>query len=139
MKLIADTNVVIAGFGKHSFTQKLMLHPALELISPDFLLEELEEHKEEIIERTKLTLDQYYSVRDILLSNIKIIPFHEYRIHYEQAMKIMREIDPDDTPFIALGLSFAIDGIWSNDKSLQKQKSIRIWTTENVKEYLHIP
>jgi len=138
MKLIIDTNVVIAAFGKNAFTRKVILHPNLELISPDFLLEELEEHKEEIMERTGLTPVEYPIVRDILLSNIKIIPFKEYNSNFKRAMDIMKKIDIDDTSFIALGLSSETDGLWSNDKRIKKQEYIRIWTTEEVKVYLKI-
>ncbi|MDE1823803.1 MAG: hypothetical protein KGH74_00715, partial [Candidatus Micrarchaeota archaeon] len=46
------------------------------------------------------------------------------------------KIDADDTPFIALGLAIANDGIWSDDSHFQKQKMIKVWKTSDLIPYL---
>jgi predicted nucleic acid-binding protein len=33
----------------------------------------------------------------------------------DRAEKIMEEIDPKDSPFLAVGLSLKVEGIWSED------------------------
>ena len=48
----------------------------------------------------------------------------------------MNAIDPEDYVFVALALSINNDGIWSEDKHLEKQKVIRVWKTKDLLEHL---
>jgi predicted nucleic acid-binding protein len=43
----------------------------------------------------------------------------------DDAKEIMDNIDPSDTPFIALALAVENDGIWSDDEHFNKQNRIR--------------
>jgi predicted nucleic acid-binding protein len=71
-----------------------------------------------LLERTTITADETFA-------------------HYlERAEEIMKEIDLDDAPFIALALSFPNDGIWSNDKDLDGQSVVRVWKTHELYELL---
>ena len=49
-----------------------------------------------------------------------------------QANEIMKDIDPDDAPFLALALSFDNDGIWTNDKDFERQSVVRVWKTHEL-------
>lgn len=46
-----------------------------------------------------------------------------------------KEVDPDDTPFIAAALACNVD-IWSDDEHFQKQKRIKTWKTKDIIKYL---
>ena len=75
-------------------------------------------------------------VMDSVKRRITILPAHEFSGYYPKALELMKHIDKDDAPFIALALSFDNDGIWSNDAHFEKQHQVRIWTTKDLVEEL---
>jgi predicted nucleic acid-binding protein len=79
---------------------------------------ELFEQKEKIIKLSQLTDDEVIELLHLCLRRVDF--FKEDNIHEEnlkQAYKLCREIDKDDTLFIALTLE--LDGLlWTGDKKL---------------------
>ena len=76
-------------------------------------------------------------VMDMLFSRITIYPKDEYADFYVQAKDIMKDIDPDDAPFLALAMKTKVNGIWNEDKGFQKQNHIKIYTTKRtIRVYL---
>ena len=77
---------------------------------------------------------------DLMFSMIKekveIIPESEIK-HRDEAKEIMDKIDPDDTIFVALGLSIKNNGIWSDDKHFEKQDRIKVWKTKDLLNYIN--
>ena len=47
-------------------------------------------------------------------------------------MEIIVNIDEKDTQFIALALTIENDGIWSNNKHLDKQEQIQVYKTIDI-------
>jgi predicted nucleic acid-binding protein len=55
MKLVVDANIFFSFFKKTSFTRRFILsHPEIELFTPLYVLEELEEHKDEIKSKARI-------------------------------------------------------------------------------------
>ncbi len=71
MELVIDTNIVFSATVKNSVSRLLLLNPNLILYSPEGLISELEEHKEEIREKSRLSEKRYNELMAILLSKIK--------------------------------------------------------------------
>lgn len=67
-----------------------------------------------------------------LLSTVTVIPKSDFSKCLPMALQIMRDIDEDDTEFVALALSLGYDGIWSDDRDFQRQKEVRIWRTREL-------
>ena len=132
MKLIIDTNILISALIRDSMTRKLIFHPGIELISPEYLFVELDRYEKMILDRSGLGPDKYFIVKTEILSRIDTIPFDEYMVHYDEASFLIEGIDPDDAPFFALALPVDCDGIWSNDKDPGKQTSVRIYSTVDL-------
>jgi len=132
MKLVIDTNIVISALIRDSTTRRLIMYPGLDLISPEYLHMELQKYDTELIELTGLDPRIYNIVKNEILSKITTVPYSEYGHNFEDALEIMKEIDEDDSSFIAVALSLAVDGIWSNDKGLQKQQMVKVWTTKDL-------
>ena len=61
--------------------------------------------------KAKLTSDDLQYVIDMLFSRISIYPHDEYADCYPLAEEIMKDIDPDDAPFLALAMKTKVDGI----------------------------
>ena len=117
-------------------TRKILLHPGFNFFLPEFLLTEMAEHLPEITQKANLTVDEIKKLMNLFLENLTIVPFDDYQDQIKRATEIIGTIDEKDVPFIALALAFNNDGIWSNDKHFQKQSIIRIYTTEELLNYL---
>jgi predicted nucleic acid-binding protein len=136
MKLVLDTNIVIAGILRDSITRKILLHPIFSFYIPEHAFTEIECHEDELIEKSGLTRHRFHIILDSIKRKLSIVPAHEFGGHYPKALELMKDIDPDDAPFIALALSFDNDGIWTNDAHFEKQNHLRIWNTKDLVEEL---
>jgi predicted nucleic acid-binding protein len=88
------------------------------------------------LDKTGLEDEECRFLIDALLSAITIIPRREFDSYLPRAHQIMTYIDEDDTPFLALALSFRNDGIWSEDKDFHRQNEVRIWKTRDLLDML---
>ena len=132
MKLIVDTNCLIAALIKNGLSRQLFFITSLELLSPDFTISEIVKHEEELLLKSGITLDEFHDTLSILLSRLTIIPQIVYKSTMKEAGEIMKEIDIHDVPFLALAICLNADGIWSDDAHFAQQKRVRVWTTKEL-------
>lgn len=136
MKLVVDTNRIIAGLIKDSASRDILLSDMFQFITVGVSESEIEEHKEEILEKAKVTENEFNRIYSLLFSKILIANDVVIESKMEEAKEIMDSVDPDDTPFIALALAIENDGIWSGDKHFERQNKIKIWKTETLLKLL---
>ncbi len=137
MKLVLDTNILVAALIKDSVTREILLHPEMEYFVPEFAFQEIEKITTEILHKSKLSDEKFQLLIESLKSNLLIVPETDIK-HREEAARVMDSIDPKDAIFIALALSVRNDGIWSEDKHFEKQNRIKIWKTKDLIKYLEI-
>src|SRR3989344_8147976 len=123
MKIVIDTNVFIAAIIKPSLVRRLLVEAPANLLFPEAILDELEDHKLEILKKSGLNQKDFEIVKSTLLKYVEIIPTESIKPFSKQALKIIGPIDPDDTPFIATCLANEAI-LWSDDKDLKKQNEI---------------
>jgi len=104
----------------------------IEFIAPEYTYTEILKHTDIIKKKSKLSTKDLQYVIDMLFSRISIYPKDEYSDCYIKAKDIMKDIDPDDAPFLALALKTRVDGIWSEDKGFQEQKHVKVYTTKQL-------
>lgn len=131
MRLIVDTNIIISALIKDSITRKLLMHLEAKLYSPQFLQNEVEKYKSEILRKANLNEIEFKVLFDQIKNKIIFLDYPFFSSKYDQAGKIMDKIDPQDTPFIAAALATGSD-IWSDDRHFEKQKKIKIWKTSDL-------
>ncbi len=136
MRLVADTSVIISALMKDSVSRRLMLLPKFELFTPEFVHIEIENHSMKIMKYAGLPEIEFSLLLNSLLSTVMVIPTDEFKEELSRAYGIMKEIDPNDTAFLALALSLDCDGIWTNDSDFEKQNAVKVWKTEHLKRYL---
>ncbi|MDP3106281.1 MAG: PIN domain-containing protein [Candidatus Methanoperedens sp.] len=112
MRLVLDANRLFAALIKDSISRKILFHPSLEFIAPDYILIELSNHKKELLRKSKLPEDEFNILFQSLFENIIIISLEEIKPCYERAKEIMKNIDPDDAVFLAISICSPNDGIW---------------------------
>ncbi len=137
MRLILDTNILIAALIRKSITREILIHPDMEYLVSEFIFNEIELHKDEILQKSGLSKDDLESLFDHLKDNLILIPDEEIK-HEEKALQIMQDIDDKDSIFIAIALSTFNDGIWSEDKHFEKQNFIKVWKTQDLIKQLEI-
>ena len=77
MDLVVDANVLFSALIKSGFSHMLLFNEMLHLFTPEFILTEFEEHKEEILSKTERTTEDVFRLIDILKRRIVIVPLEE--------------------------------------------------------------
>jgi len=130
MELIIDANILMSALViTKGFTYDLIFNDKIRLFAPEYLLEEFEEHREEIIEKSKLSEEELQLFLSLISTKIDFIPYTEFKEFIKQSEEITP--DPDDTEYLALALKLNCS-IWSNDKRLKNQDKIKIYSTDEL-------
>jgi|SRR3989344_1073553 len=132
MKIVIDSNVIIAGLLKESIVREILVSKNNQFFLPENALEEIEKYKSEIIEKANYTDEEYEKLISFLLKNLNLISKTETKPFIKRGEEIMEKIDIKDSSFIAAALAINADGIWSFDKHFLQQKIIKIFKTEDI-------
>ena len=133
--LVVNTNVLFSFFGKSTTTRELIFLLSGRLISPEFAISELEEHKEEVLRKAKIDEGTFQRVLDVLREHVIFVPEEFYSEFIPLALGICP--DKDDADFVALSLKVNAP-LWSNDRRLKDIKEIEVLNTGEVLELLGI-
>ena len=74
MKLVVDTNVLITYFWSSSFFHSLATSQDFEFVSPEYALEEIKKHSNEIIRKAKTSEKEFDQFRYNLAVCVEFIP-----------------------------------------------------------------
>lgn len=135
MKVIVDANIVFSGIlNTNGKIADLLINSRkkIQFIAPEFLRFEISKHYSKISKLSGLTIGQireaeYQVCRDIIFISEEQISNSAWVI----AEKVVSDIDPNDTPYMAYAKHFRCK-IWSGDKKLIKgltKKGIQIILT----------
>ncbi|MCL4379198.1 MAG: PIN domain-containing protein [Candidatus Marsarchaeota archaeon] len=136
MRLVIDTNRIIAALIRDSTTRRIIISSGIRFITIGLSLEEIGKYKEEILEKTGNSEKELNHVLSLLLEKIEIVDDVVIKNKMTQAKEIMDKIDKDDTKFIALALATENNGIWSDDRHFRMQKTIPLFTTKILVRFL---
>jgi predicted nucleic acid-binding protein len=131
MEIVVDTNVIISSLLKDGLTRRIILLSPFDMYTLSYAEEEIESNREELTRKSKLDDDSFkYTIR-VLLSKINLIPLESIEPFRDRAIEIMREIDVNDAPFLALAIMLN-SPIWSNDDHFKRQNAARVFTTREI-------
>ena len=136
MRLVLDTNILIAALIKDSLTREILLSPGFEFLLPEYALEEIAGHREKIARRSRLKHEEIDLLLSVLLESVSVVPQERITPHVKAAEALIGAIDPDDVPFVALALAESNDGVWSNDRAFERLPGIKLWRTADLKAHL---
>jgi len=109
MKLITDTNKIIACLLRDGKVRRILFLPFLELYTVQtvqYAFEEIKKHRDKLL--TKVSESAFDLILLKAKKKLKSIEFSvEDRKCIRTAKKIAEEFDPDDFPFIALSLKLS--------------------------------
>lgn len=123
MKFIVDANIVFSGIlATNGKIGDLLINSKkhFEFIAPDFLRIEIRNHYQKLIKISGLTLAMIQEAEFQIYKDIHFISEEQIKIsHWIAAEKLVADIDPKDTHYIAYAKQFRCK-IWSGDKALIK-------------------
>ena len=134
MKIIIDTNKIISSLIRDGISRKILFNKNFDFFTPDYSISEIQEHKEEIFEKTHLNDGEFEILLSLIFERIDIVPEEDYKNMIIDASNLIS--DKDDAPFLATAFSLNVDGIWSDDSHFLEQNKIKIFKTEDMMKYL---
>ena len=130
MKIVIDSNRIIASLLKEGTAREILYYRNLEFIAPEFVKEEIQKHKGDLLKKVNISIENFDILLSLLFERITLIPQSEYA-DYLNKLKI--EIsDPKDIPYLACCLATKSEGIWSHDPHFIEQKKVRIFTNKDL-------
>jgi len=141
VNLIVDTNIVFSTLlNPHSTIGEILMNIQDEFIffAPELLKEELKRYTPKITAYSKLDAKTLFDIEELVLSTINFVPEESISGQsWIQAFALTKDIDEDDTPFIALGIELNAK-LWTGDKvlsnGLAKKGADIIITTADLKK-----
>ena len=123
MKLIVDTNIVFSTLlNPHSVIGEILMNVQddFTFFAPELLKEELERYTPKITSYSKLDPKTLSDLKDLILSTINFVSEESIsESSWIEAFSLTRDIDEDDTPFVALGIELNAK-LWTGDKVLSR-------------------
>ena len=126
MKIVVDTNRIIAALVKDSTTRKLLFDRNFEFLTPDYTITEIQEHKDELKTKTNLSNDEFDILLALVFENIVIIPKSDYEIYLDECKNDIS--DSDDIPVLAVAIATKAEAIWAHDPHFREQKKVKVVT-----------
>jgi len=130
MKIVIDSNRVIASLLKEGTTREILYSRDIEFIAPEFVKEEIGKHKDDLIKKAGISIENFDILLSLLFERITLISQNEYAKHLN---KLKIDIaDTKDIPYLACCLATKSEGIWSHDPHFLEQKKVRIFTNKDL-------
>ena len=138
MNIIIDSNILFSALIKDSVTRKIILEYNGCFLFPYIIFEEMEEHKEELLEKTGLEKEEFDNLLNLILKKVIIVPKEVLKKYKKEALEIVKDIDVDDFIFVACALAYDNSLIWTKDRRLKEQDKVRIYNTKEIIKLLDI-
>lgn len=123
MKIVIDTNIVFSAIlNSNGLIGELLFNSEqqFDFYSSEFILDELSKYKIKLQKLTNMSARSVEISIFQVLKNIQLISSEAISgFHWDRAYKLAKEVDEDDTPFLATAISIEAS-IWTGDKKLIK-------------------
>ncbi len=121
MRVVVDANIAFRAMskGRGDLRSRLQSDDRITFFAPYFVLVELFKHKERIQERSSLPENEILSALHSLCESLTFIREASIPVGtWMEAWRLTREVDPKDTPYVALTLHLSAK-LWTHDAELK--------------------
>jgi len=118
MEIVVDTNVIISALLKDGLTRKIIFLAPFDMYTVPFTGLEIEKHKAELLHKSGFDDESFQYLLDLIFSRIHVVEPGILEPFREKAIRIMDNVDINDSPFLALAMALDCP-IWS-DEDLKK-------------------
>ncbi len=102
-----------------------------ELLTIPFSLQEVEKYKGLILQKSKLTEEQFCFVLEKIREKVALLADEIVETRFDETFQIMKDIDVKDSPFLAAALA-TNSAIWSDDPHFKRQNKVKVRTTAEL-------
>jgi len=131
MDIVVDNNILFSLMKPDSTNSRLFFSMQVRYFAPEFIKKEFKKYEKECQRKSGLSEQEFNKRKKEIFNKITFIQFLEYKSMIKGAEEIMKNIDVDDSPYVALALKLNAP-IWSNDFLLKKQNKVKILSTEDI-------
>lgn len=129
LSIVVDANMLMSLLIAEGSKRMLFFSVHIKPVSPEFILFEIGEHWQEIIEKSKLSEEKLKFVLSEVRKTLNTFSLSDMRGFMSEALQTSP--DPDDAEYFALALKLNCP-IWSEDKLLKKQSRVEVLTTPEL-------
>ena len=115
MEVVIDSNILFRTLISAGELESIIFNDSLGIFAPIKLKEEFTKHKEEILEKSKLSKEDFSELQSLLFERVTFIPLEKYKLFISKAKELLGAHIKDED-FVALSLS----------------KGIKLWTYEDL-------
>ena len=130
MLIVIDANVVCSALLAQGKALDILLSGKVHPIAPELLFFEVEKHKDELFEKTKLSDAEFSTFFALLRKRINIIPADEFENSVRKAHVLLFP-HIKDVPYVALALHSNCP-LWSKEKRLKGLQSPEVLDASEV-------
>jgi|SRR3989344_1774026 len=130
MKIVIDSNRVIAALLKDSTTRTILFNKKFEFIAPSYIFSEISKYRNYIIKKVGINNEDFEILLKLIFENIKIIPEAEYAKFAEELSKEI--MDVKDIPYLALATFTNAEGIWTHDLHFKQQDKVKVFSNMDL-------
>ncbi len=142
MNLVIDSNIIFSTLlNPNSVIGELVMNVQddLNFFGPELLIHEIERYTDKISLYSKLEKSEIEQLKALIFRSINFISEDLIKDkNWESAYDLTKDIDQNDTPFVALALELSCK-LWTGDKKLQTGFLLKnndlIITTLELKKY----
>src|SRR3989338_8930930 len=113
MHVVLDTNILFSALIKDSTARKLILEYEGIFLFPEYIFEEAEKHKDEILRKSEMSREEFNTLLALILRKVLIIPSEVLEPYRQETHNLMKDIDMNDILFVACALAHQGSIIWS--------------------------
>lgn len=132
MRVILDSNILFSALIKDSITRRLILEYKGYFLFPEFIFEEMEKHKGELLTKSAMDKEDFDELLSMILQKVVIIPNERLLPYRLEALEIVKDIDINDVIFMACAIAYPGSIIWSDDKNLKRQTKVTVKSTKDI-------
>ena len=129
LSIIVDANMIMSLLIAEGSKRKLFFSGRISPVSPEFVLFEIGEHWQEILEKSKLSEEKLKLVLSEVRKALNTLSLSDVKDFMNEALQVSP--DPDDAEYFATALKLNCP-IWSEDKLLKKQSRVKVLNTPEL-------
>ena len=125
MKIVIDSNRVIAALIQDSTTRQILFDKNFEFFAPEYIKGEIDKYRKDIIEKANIKEEEFEVLLSLIFEHITIISKNEYQDILNDLGNIIK--DTKDIAYFAVCIFVKADGIWTHDLHFKEQKRFKIF------------
>src|SRR3989338_9689770 len=84
MKIVVDSNRVIASLLKDRTTREILYNRIFDFVAPEFIKVEILKYKKDLMSKASITEEEFDSLLSLLFERVTLMPWEEYSKYFKE-------------------------------------------------------